>query len=120
MMTMLNEEILGVCGRGNSIIYLININTRKVIKEVKFKDFSSDYLSISTLLDSSIILNNSSNTCIHTKLIKEDNDYDLKIISILGGYTLQLIHLNIYLMKYLYIHVRMDIFMLMLTKIFNT
>ena len=46
MMTMLNEEILGVCGRGNSIIYLININTRKVIKEVKFKDFSSDYLSI--------------------------------------------------------------------------
>ena len=85
MMTMLNEEILGVCGRGNSIIYLININTRKVIKEVKFKDFSSDYLSISTLLDSSIILNDSSNTCIHAKLIKEDNDYDLKIISILGG-----------------------------------
>ena len=31
MITMLNEEILGVCERGNSIIYLININTRKVI-----------------------------------------------------------------------------------------
>ncbi len=79
MMTMLNEELLGVCGRGNSIIYLININTRKVIKEVKFKDFSLDYLSISTLLDSSIILNDSSKTCIHAKLIKEDNDYDLKM-----------------------------------------
>jgi hypothetical protein len=78
-MTMLNEEILGVCGRGNSIIYLININTRKVIKEVKFKEFSSDYLSISTLLDSSIILNDSNKTCIHAKLIKEDNDYDLKM-----------------------------------------
>jgi WD40 repeat protein len=31
MMTMLNEELLGVCGRGNSIIYLININIRKVL-----------------------------------------------------------------------------------------
>ena len=97
MMTMLNEEILGVCGRGNSIIYLININTRKVIKEVKFKEFSSDYFSISTLLDSSIILNNSSSSCIHAKMIKEDNDYDLKIISILGG-----VCANTYTFEYLF------------------
>ena len=54
MMSMINEELLGVCGRGNSIIYLININTRKIIKEVKFNEFSSDYFSISTLPDSSI------------------------------------------------------------------
>lgn len=36
---MINEEILGVCGNDNQIIYLININPRKVIKEVKFEDY---------------------------------------------------------------------------------
>ena len=80
---------------GNSIIYLININTRKIIKEVKFNEFSSDYFSISTLPDSSIIVNNS--TCLFLlKLIKEGNNYDLKIILYLGqlcGETFTFAHL---------------------------
>ena len=95
MMSMINEELLGVCGRGNSIIYLININTRKIIKEVKFNEFSSDYFSISTLPDSSIIVNNSTYLFI-LKLIKEGNNYDLKIILILGqlcGETFTFAHL---------------------------
>jgi len=33
-MTMLNEELLGVCGSGNGLIYLIDIYKRKVVKEV--------------------------------------------------------------------------------------
>ena len=85
MMTMLNDEVLGVCGSGNYTIYLININTRKIIKEVKFEKYSSDYISISTLLDSSIVINNNNLECFHVKLIKEENNYDLKIISHLGN-----------------------------------
>ena len=89
MMTMLNDELLGVCGSGNYTIYLININSRKIIKEVKFENYSSDYISISTLLDSSIVINNMDKVCFHVKLIKEKNNYDLKIISILSNLCAQ-------------------------------
>ena len=85
MMTMLNEELLGVCGSGNGLIYLIDIYKRKVVKEVKFDKYPSDHFSISKLLDSSIVINNSGGKCIHVKLIKEGINYNMKVIGELGG-----------------------------------
>ena len=81
MMAMLNEDILGVCGKGNSIIYLVDVKNRKISKEVKFEQYTSDFFSISVLLDSSIIINYSGSKCIHAKLEKEGENYNLKIIN---------------------------------------
>ena len=78
-----NNEILGVVGKENHSIYLIDINNKKLIKEVNFENFTSDYLSLSVLLDNTIIANDSSKNCLHLKLVKniENNDYDLKLIN---------------------------------------
>ena len=80
IMTMLNEEILGVCGKGNAIIYLIDIKKRNIVKQVKFNDFEKDCLSIAKLIDSTIIINNSNGSCLHAKLIKSGENYDMELI----------------------------------------
>ncbi len=79
----LNNEILGVVGRNNHSIYLIDINNKKLIKEANFENYTSDYLSLSVLLDNTIIVNDSSQNCLHLRLVKniENNDYDLKLIN---------------------------------------
>ena len=79
----LNNEILGVVGRNNHSIYLIDINNKKLIKEANFENFTSDYLSLSVLLDNTIIVNDSSQNCLHLRLVKniENNDYYLKLIN---------------------------------------
>ena len=54
------NKILGVVWRGNHSIYLIDINNKKLIKEDNLVNYTSAYLILSTLLDNTIITNESS------------------------------------------------------------
>ena len=96
---VINNEILGVVGRENHSIYLIDINNKKLIKESNFENYNSDFLSLSVLLDNTIIANDSSKNCLHLKLVKnsENNEYDLKLIN-----SLKTPNEQIYTFEYLF------------------
>ena len=96
-MTMISKKILAICSTQNSSIYLIDTENKKLIKEVIINGYNSQYYCISSLLDSTIIVNDSSDRCLHLELENKDNDYNFKIINELGNLCA-----NTYTFVYLY------------------